>query len=330
MTKRTRRQLLQRTAASTSGLMILSGSASAHQKEHATFDGPHSVPHIGTRGHYSTEEKDQKADSYAYHTDGECPGLDDGYGCPEDITIFVHGWTNDREGAHKKADRVRDCLDIAGYSGNIAEYTWDSDTINWWDGSPYNAWVVGKYNAGYRSHPEDGEVGNCNALAHAILNIRINCPDAPIRVVAHSLGCRVALLALDALQEDWDYWDEDDEIFSLHLVGAAVPYTWVDESGPLGYEIRTETRATFNYHSRHDGTIDHTYSGWEDDEGLGSYGADGEDSDTPADPPCNYHDEDVSNEVGGHSKYFGKGSNEGEKIAPEILHHMANVTSYDC
>jgi esterase/lipase superfamily enzyme len=63
-------------------------------------------------------------------------------------------------------------------------------------------------------------------LAKFIIDFKNNCPNSDIRIMAHSLGSRVVLSALDYLfnhQNEFNINNQTSKIIkSVHLMGAAV------------------------------------------------------------------------------------------------------------
>jgi esterase/lipase superfamily enzyme len=297
MTKPTRRQVLKQTGGIATGIAVMSATGSAHTGDYSTT---HGKPHISTRGHYDTDSGELLASSkWDYDTDDDVPGLDES--CDDDITIFVHGWHNDENDAHRKMEKCHDNLVGDGYSGTVVEYTWDSDT-----GPDWNTGT-------------DIAEANAYAFASACTDIMNQCGGI-LRVVCHSLGARVVLHGLDVLDGHSNWEHPDHELHSVHLLGAAEDNeapTW--EWDHIANGVQEETTATFNYYSREDNTLESWYNGSEADQALGETGAE-----SGNDTPCNYHDYDATDQVGNdHSSYLNK-------LSDEIVYHMAHVNRYDC
>jgi esterase/lipase superfamily enzyme len=65
--------------------------------------------------------------------------------------------------------------------------------------------------------------GNGKHLARLILDYKEICTNDDVRLIAHSLGARVTLAALQSLHTNPDWTNTvSNEIKSVHLVGAAV------------------------------------------------------------------------------------------------------------
>jgi Alpha/beta hydrolase of unknown function (DUF900) len=139
-------------------------------------------------------------------------------GCPQEAIIYVHGvWTardeNDEkanrmfENAIEVSDRIRLSLNSSGYKFPAIGFSWDSDTDlseNGWR----NAKVIAKENG-----PK---------LAQFTVDLKERCPQTTIRIIAHSLGARVVLSSLDSLHNNQIWNNNNFQISSVHLMGAAV------------------------------------------------------------------------------------------------------------
>ena len=113
------------------------------------------------------------------------------------------------------------------------------------------------------------------------------CPNAEIRLVAHSLGSRVTLSALQTLYDD----DKYRIIDSVHLLGAAVDDEQIsldsldcDNNVPRlecsGESINAIIKIFFNLYNKQDNMltpfwgIDGPYQKSENDDALGGFGRD--------------------------------------------------------
>jgi len=139
-------------------------------------------------------------------------------GCSQETIIYVHGvWTaKDRvdevnkkmfENAPEIFDRLRLSLETVGYKFPVIGFSWDSDTEISPDGW-YNAIKTAKNNG-----PK---------LAQFVLDLQENCPQTKIRLIAHSLGARVVLSGLHALNNNELWKDNKFKIASVNLLGAAI------------------------------------------------------------------------------------------------------------
>lgn len=143
------------------------------------------------------------------------------YQLTADLPIYIHGvWTRPDfpsfssdpshlgfENALEIFDRADKSLKEENYPFDVVGFSWDSDTI-----SLANAWNIAKLIA----------KDNGPKLGQAILDIKKNCEQTNIRLIAHSLGARVALSALDYLNKNQDWNNNNFRITTVHLMGAAV------------------------------------------------------------------------------------------------------------
>jgi hypothetical protein len=88
------------------------------------------------------------------------------------------------------------------YTGPLIGFSWPSDTV--WLGAQFIAQANGP------------------KLAQLIYNVTNDCPEAKIRIIAHSLGARVVLSALNSLHQNPLWTTNNSNITSVHLMGAAV------------------------------------------------------------------------------------------------------------
>jgi hypothetical protein len=108
--------------------------------------------------------------------------------CPNEITIFVHGWGQNETQAKERLDRVKLSMEKNNYTHPLVGFSWPSDTV--WLGAQFIA-------------KENGP-----KLGKFILDIKSKChnPDNPnnpvIRIIGHSLGARVILSSLDWLHKN--------------------------------------------------------------------------------------------------------------------------------
>lgn len=296
-----RRQFLKR--AGTTGLATL-GAASG------TATATHSPPYVSTRDHFDDDANLVSWETTtSYDTSGNVPGVD--AGCVDDLTVFIHGWdkksdSDDAEAqAYAKIKEAGHDLYANGYWGTHIGYTWDSDKGG---GADYG-WG------------EAQEIAQQNGpkLGRFLLDYKLACPSANVRLQSHSLGAQVLLSALRWLDSHstWDYYGWRVE--TTHLMGAAQDneaptLEWPDTY----YAILYETRATFNYYSEEDDTLEWIYNTFEFDQALGETGAE-----SGNETPDNYTDFDATSQVGDdHSSYT-------ENVSDEIVYHMRYVDYYD-
>ena len=143
-------------------------------------------------------------------------------------------------------------------------------------------------------------------LAKFIIGYKEICPDDEIRLIAHSLGSRVTLSALQSLHDD----DRYRIIESVHLLGAAVDNEQISLDSQdcannvpklkcSGEAINATTRIFFNLYNKEDNMLTPFYSGTdgsypyknaENDEALGGFG-----KQIGISPPPNYNEKNVEN-----------------------------------
>ena len=135
--------------------------------------------------------------------------------CPGEIAVYVHGVWTSQQSALEQVKRV----DISLRQGNdydvaIVGFSWDSDTNLNPDG-----WNIAK------------EIANKNGelLADLIVDYKDECPKDNVRLIAHSLGSRVILAALQSLHDE----TRGSIIRSVHLMGAAVDQEQVSTNDRL-------------------------------------------------------------------------------------------------
>lgn len=137
--------------------------------------------------------------------------------CPGELSIYVHGiWANDSQ-AEEQTDRVSLSLQDSGYSIPLIGFSWDSNTAFSLDNVTlsYHGWMIAKKIAN-----ENGPI-----LGKFISDYKTECPEDKIRIIAHSLGSRVTLSALQWIHDNIKEQNNNNtskEITSVHLMGAAV------------------------------------------------------------------------------------------------------------
>jgi len=122
--------------------------------------------------------------------------------CPSEVAIFIHGWGNDEGLAKERLDRVKLALKKNNYTYPLIGLSWASDKL----------WEAAKAIA-----KENGP-----KLAHFILDLKNKCQDVKVRLIAHSLGARVALSSLDSLHRNSTWNNGNFTLTSVHLLAAAV------------------------------------------------------------------------------------------------------------
>ena len=139
-------------------------------------------------------------------------------GCPQEAVVYVHGvWTardiDDEvkesmfENAIESFDRARLSLESLGYAFPVIGFSWDSDTS-----LSQSGWQSAKLIA----------IENGPKLAQFIVDFKERCPQTVVRIIAHSLGARAVLGSLDSLNTNQVWNNNNFQIASVHLMGAAV------------------------------------------------------------------------------------------------------------
>ena len=258
-------------------------------------------PLVSTRGHFSldTGELESGHNRTDYGT-YDVPGLHLGTSCPKEAVIYVHGiWTGigsfsaNLESEAGIFDRARMSLAANDYSIQVIGFSWDSNTTVTIDGS---GWSIAKKIA------QD----NGPKLAHFLFDYKNTCPDTDIRIIAHSLGATVVLVALQDLtgNQEWNSSGGTNFIVeSVHLMGAAVDNEQVstnpsdaDDPGEevYGRSIESQVISFYNLFDTQDNALEEPYyPNYEGGEtALGLNGAE-----QGISLPRNYQDVDVTKEV---------------------------------
>ena len=137
--------------------------------------------------------------------------------CPGELAIYVHGiWASDLQ-AEEQSDRVSLSVRDSGYDIPLIGFSWDSNTAFSLDNATlsYHGWMIAKKIAN-----ENGPI-----LGKFISDYKTECPEDKVRIIAHSLGSRVTLSALQWIHDNINEQNDNNtskEITSVHLMGAAV------------------------------------------------------------------------------------------------------------
>lgn len=239
------------------------------------------------------------------------------------IPIFVHGWEKSEEIVKERFNRVKQSLEKDNYSGPLVGFSWPSDT----------AWFGAKFIA----------KANGPMLANLIFELKNTCPQADIRVIAHSLGARVTLSALDSLLKNQKWNDRNFKISSIDLVGAAVDNeevsvrpedilfdqtNWGSPKSDYGQAIGQEVIKFNNLYSIKDNLLEPfpgdsypvIYPLFESDFALGQSGYQKIPYTIKMNLPKNYNDIDVTHELAANCDADGDGH-------PDLPFSKGNITT---
>ncbi|HEX2231045.1 MAG TPA: alpha/beta hydrolase [Nitrososphaeraceae archaeon] len=255
-------------------------------------------PLVSTRGHFNLETGQLKNGHIGTDYDASnVPGLQPGTSCPEEAAIYVHGvWTGigsflaNFENETGIFDRARMSLASNNYSIPVIGFSWDSNTT-----------IITPNNIGW-SIAKDIAQDNGPKLAHFIFDYKSNCSTTNIRIIAHSLGARVVLSALQDLTGNQEWNSRNFKIDSVHLTGAAVDDEQVsivpsdaDDPGEkvYGQAIESQVIRFYNFFDNEDNALQRPYPSAEGGEiALGLNG-----SEEGVSLPKNYQDVSVTEEI---------------------------------
>jgi esterase/lipase superfamily enzyme len=196
------------------------------------------------------------------------------------LLIVIHGFNNTAEKALYKFGIVQESLATGGFKGVVAGYSWDADTQ--WDPLAMTGYHEGMRNAR----------GNGPKLARFIVDYKRRCPQTRVHLLGYSMGARLALEALLALQQDPLCSYNGVAVASVHLVGAAVENEEVELGQRYGQAIASRCQALYNYYSREDNKLTYYYPLKEIGRALGQT-----DVEHPENKPANYVSVDASHEL---------------------------------
>jgi hypothetical protein len=207
----------------------------------------------------------------SYTTTEDVPGLQVGQ-CRDEVSVYVHGWSESRESAIDKFNIVKVALGDNNYREPVVGFHWTSN-VNWYYAKVY-ADLSGE------------------RLAEFIRDLKIACEDIQLRLIGHSLGAQVILNALDHLRNDSLWNNRGYTISSVHLLGAAVDDEEISARSSFGIAIQNEVEEFHNKFNPQDDILERIYRNVEHDIALGENGAD-----RNVLWPSTYQQEDVSDEI---------------------------------
>lgn len=208
-----------------SSTTFLSNSLFAQpSKSPATSSSSSPPPTVSTRGQFNmlTGYLNSGVGRTSYTLTGPpFPGLHNNMACPDTAIIFVHGVFTTRQDAINNYNEIAPALSLKGF---LSIFSWDSDTNT-------NTSASNIIRAAHTAET----IGDQNGmkLAQFIFDYGTACPQMKIRLIAHSLGNRVVLQALNILNQvrvaHPDMWHE--LLASVDLTAAGVPVLSVRAGG---------------------------------------------------------------------------------------------------
>ncbi len=256
-------------------------------------------PLVSTRGHFSLDTGEMRSGHNGTDYDAsDIPGLQPGTSCPKEAVIYVHGvWIGmGSSSANLETDtgifdRARMSLAVNNYSIPVIGFSWDSNTTIT---TNVIGWSIAKKIA------QD----NGPKLAHFIFDYKSTCQHTDVRIIAHSLGAKLVLNALEDLtgNQGWNNSSRNFKVESVHLMGAAVDDEQVstDPSDPddlgekaYGQSIESQVIRFYNLFDTQDNALEELYPYYEGGEtALGLNGAE-----QGISLPRNYQDIEVTKEI---------------------------------
>lgn len=269
----TRRQVL-----ATAGAVAAVGSASGHLA--GTVGARRPAVQYDCKGASLAEEPEELP---TIDLCGEEPTATD---VPDDgeLLVYVYGYDTPVEFGRRLGATLAAALDEQGYTGELAVAEWNAQP---------ESGAETEQSAGAFAEAEANADADGRKLARWL---EANATGRTVRIVGYSLGCRVSLRALDAVD------GRTVDIGTVSLLGPAVPARSVC---PEGGQFDTDSaRAVFSYHSANDGVICGAFAAYlsvvseQDPPALGCTG-----SDCPDSRPGNVVDRDVTARIGDHCAY---------------------------
>jgi hypothetical protein len=235
-------------------------------------------------------------------------------GCIDEGAIYIHGVWTPREEAIEQAERTNTSIEQAKNNLSLPTDKKLPIFIFIWKGNTElseSGWLDAKSNTIAAGHE----------LAEIIAKSKDVCPDDKIRIIAHSLGSRVVLSALDSLENNNTRWKEGGHnLTSVHIMGAAADHEKVsknqsdiddssfDDGKVYGIAIERNVVNFTNLYNPEDDMLervneteqktDHNqmdvYPLYEKDDALGWRGNASIDK---VDLPSNYNETNVQNEI---------------------------------
>lgn len=264
-----RRTLLRATGASTlaiAGVGAVASTPAALKGDDGDITGAQDYPRVTTRGHFEIHwwYGDRLTDGHTardYDTVGSIPGWNAG-SAPNELVVACHGWLTAADEAPDHFATVAASLEQNGSDAPVIGFSYDSDTgvTDWWaatDIAERNGPKLAAFLAAYADHH----------------------PGTTLRLTGHSLGARVVLSAIRAL----DRRGRQDVLASATLLGGAADDDAVAISGTYGGHIESAVGRLDNFWKDGDAVLQWAYGLGEGGSAVGEDGCDGP-------QPANYTD----------------------------------------
>jgi esterase/lipase superfamily enzyme len=280
-----------------------------------------SIPVISTRGSLRNGKLTAGHTAYDYHVENTLPGFTAGTAPPGDLILVLHGFNNTAEKALYKFGIAKEALESNHYAGVVAGYSWDADTQ--WDPLAMTGYHEGLRNA----------TANGTMLARFIVDYKTRNPQTRVHLLGYSMGAKVALETLLALQQDRQCAYPGVAVASVQLVGASISNEDVELGKRYGTAISLRCGVLYNYYSPEDNKLTYYFPIKEGKRALGMT-----DILHPAHKPSNYIGVNVQFELpkisdtgaidtdeygDNHSGYLGTRNQDGKLIDDGVMNLVA-------
>jgi len=168
-----------------------------------------------------------------------------GAGDEPQLLLLIHGYQNSVEKAHRAFDRMRSNLRSLSPTGELERFgaVWEFH----WPGD-HPVWAVSVMS--YIARP--GDARESGALLAKHLSREVS-PQQTVHIVAHSLGCLVALHALFTIREmQRDQVYQGPSIGHVFLMAAAIPEPLCRPEAGRRYLAALRNSQEHVFHSRND------------------------------------------------------------------------------